>query len=530
MKARITAVIGGAVIAMSAVAPTHAAGATPPSDWAGHAALVGELHARGYLIGDQARFNALKAAAIARAHPGSAAIGTAATTPTPAPSFAGIFDTRLAPSDSTGAVSPKRYIEAINIQMAIYSKSGALIASGDPTAIVNTGPTDLSDPQVIWDKVTNRFYFLYLDTKDDTYRWAFSKTATPRTMTTADWCGYTQDFGYGSNLPDYPKMGQTAGALVVTANVYTTQAYVGSDIASIQKPAGTGAVTTCPANTFKQSIVKALKNPDGTPFASDLEPGVQSKPGTTAWVAGVPDATNSGAVGTFIDLFTVTENADHTISVDAGTEITVPAFSPPAPAPQSGTNATLDTLDGRLTHAVTDIDPSIKGGGHPALWTSHTIAGGSGAELRWYEVDVTAKTLKQEGDITDPNLFVFNGAVTDDRAVNAGKFGSNMIAGVTTSSVNNFPADQAVVKLGSAAASGLIMVHQSPGSDDGFDCFVDPGKAACRWGDYSGGVPDPVAPSGAVVGRGWFANMDAIGGGPNPLSPEWSTWNWALQP
>ena len=29
MKARITAVIGGAVIAMSAVAPTHAAEATP---------------------------------------------------------------------------------------------------------------------------------------------------------------------------------------------------------------------------------------------------------------------------------------------------------------------------------------------------------------------------------------------------------------------------------------------------------------------------------------------------------------------
>jgi hypothetical protein len=530
MRRRFVIAFGGALLAASVVAPAHASSRSVPSDWAAHDAAVRALHTRGYLIGDQARYDALKAAASARAHPGSGTGSPAtATTPAPSPSFGGVADNRLAPSDSTGAVSPKRYIEAINIKMAIYSKTGGTIATGDPTTIVNTGPLDLSDPQVIWDKITNRFYFLYLDTKDDTYRWAFSKTATPSTVTTSDWCGYTTDLGYGSNLPDYPKMGQTAGALIISANVYATQAYIGSDLASIQKPAGSGPITTCPANNFKTSIFKALKNPDGTPFASDLEPGVQANPGTTAWVAGVPDATNSGAVGNFIDLFTVTEKPDHTISVDAGTKITVPSYSPPAAAPQKGTNALLDTLDGRLTHAVTDVDPSIAGSNHPALWTSHTIAGGSGAEVRWYEVDVLAKSLKQEGDITDPSLFVFNGAVTDDRAVNSNKFGSNMIAGLTTSSVNSFPANQSVVKLGSAAVSGLVMAHQSPGSDDGFDCFLDPGRVVCRWGDYSGAVPDPVAVHGATAGRGWFSNMDATGGGPNPLAPEWGTWNWALR-
>jgi hypothetical protein len=414
--------------------------------------------------------------------------------------------------------------------MAIYSRAGGMIATGHPAALPpETGATDLSDPQVLWDGDTNRFYYEYLDVVNDTFRWGFSKTNSPLTVTGSDWCSYEANFGYGSNLPDYPKMGQTRHTLVIGANVYSNPAtYIGSDLDFIQKPTGTTAFTTCPANNFKLSSVKALKNADGTPFASDPNPGVQSNPGDMAWVAAVPDATNSGAIGNYVDLFTVTEKPEGTDSVSAATAIPVTSYSPPAPAPQKGTNFLLDTLDGRLTHAVTDIDPSISGGNHPALWTSHAVAGGAGSKVDWYEIDVLGKKLQQQGSITDPSLFVFNGGVSDDRAVNNGKFGSDMVAGVTTSSTSTFPADRSVVKLGAGPQSGFIMVHMSRGADQGFDCFVDPGRVVCRWGDYSGAVPDPNASAGATVGRVWMSNMDATGGGPNPLAPEWSTWNWAL--
>jgi hypothetical protein len=50
------------------------------------------------------------------------------------------------------------------------------------------------------------------------------------------------------------------------------------------------------------------------------------------------------------------------------------AYSPPAPAPQMNGIHSIDTLDGRLTHAVSAIDPNH--GSSVALWTGHTIFGG----------------------------------------------------------------------------------------------------------------------------------------------------------
>ncbi|TMC49189.1 MAG: hypothetical protein E6J14_08950 [Chloroflexi bacterium] len=528
--------IGAAVLAAGATIPAiPLATRASYNDQAGHDAAVQKLRDRGYLVGDEARYAALKEAAIAKA-PGWQGVAAArpsrppasTAAPAPSPSFGGVRENDLSPSDSTGAIGTTEYVEAINVQLALYSRSGSKIASGPAEKLTGTTHFDLSDPQVLWDKNTNRFYYLYLDVTDSTFRWGFSKSAGPKSVTGRDWCSYTADFGYGLELPDYPKMGQTTHNLIVSANVYAGQAFVGADLDFIQKPSGTATITSCPKGPFAQSQTRMLTNPDGAP-ASDLSPGVQEDAGLNAWVAGLPDPTNSGTfTGSYLDLYEVTETGPGTATVSPATAITVASYDLPAPAPQKGTTAALDTLDGRLTHAVTDRDPAIGG---LALWTSHTVFGGAGAQVRWYEINVTSQTLAQpEGYITDPSLSVLDGGVSDDRAVNAGLFGSDMVAGVTTSSSTTYPADQEVVKVGHAGAqSPLAMVHQSPAADQGFDCFVDPGRFVCRWGDYSGAVPDPAPPS-ATVGRVWLAQMDSVGGGPNPLAAEWGTWNWAAAP
>ena len=278
-----------------------------------------------------------------------------------------------------------------------------------------------------------------------------------------------------------------------------------------------------------------LKTQDGTILTSTPEPAVQVDPRGDGWIVDVPDPTNSGATGTKLELYHVTKNPDGTANIpqNATSEVTVPFYSPPAPAPQMGGPHPIDTLDGRLTHAVAAVDPARGNGNQIALWTGHTIFGGAGAEFRWYEIDVVNAALYQSGDVADPVLYVFNGAISPDRIVPTVlpttrlPYGSNMVTGFTTSASSAFPAIQMVSKIGNNAQSAFVMIKQSPGPDEGFDCFQ---LGRCRWGDYGGALPDPLRPGpGAQTGKVWLSNMWATGE-INPGAATWRTWNWGAVP
>ena len=214
----------------------------------------------------------------------------------------------------------------------------------------------------------------------------------------------------------------------------------------------------------------------------------------------------------------------------------MPQYSPPPPAVQKAAPPippyTIDTLDGRITRAVIAIDPRISGASsHPALWTSHTVQGGAGAQVDWYEIDVVRATTFQTGVVSDPNLFLYNAGIASDRNAATRKFGSNMVVGFSTSGTNAFPAIQMVSKRGSGPPSSIVMIKQSPGPDAGFSCAenpVVPGK--CRWGDYSGAVPDPASPKNGSVGRVWLANQWVTGEDGTLGSAEWRTWIWRAKP
>ena len=498
-----------------------------------HAAMVDYVRSHGYIpIGGDAayqRYSAAAAAAAARLHPRASTAPASSLAPKASPSWQGVDENDLAPPDSTGAIGTKSYIEFINNQIAIYKRSGQLVAKGGTEAVFGGAHLDYSDPQVLWDPATNRFYLLVLNTNDDTFAWGFSKSNDPTIVGPASFCSYVADFGYGSNLPDYPKLGQTTDFLLIGANIYANPVtFLGADIDWISKFQSRRAITTCPAaSTFQQGQQTAIQNADGVTLASTPEPGVQADPSSTGWVVAVPDSTNSGATGTELELYEVTKNPDGTANIPkSGTAVPVAQYSPPSPAPQMGSAHTIDTLDGRLTHAVAAVDPAH--GGATALWTSHAVFGGGGSEERWYEIDVANHALFQSGAATDPNLFVFDGGVSPDRAVKARShaFGSNMVMGFTTSSASTFPAIQMVSKIGAGPQSAFVLVQQSPGPDDGFDCFV---LQRCRWGDYSGATPDPAVRPTATTGKVWLSNMWASGA-VDPINATWRTWNWGATP
>jgi hypothetical protein len=150
-------------------------------------------------------------------------------------------------------------------------------------------------------------------------------------------------------------------------------------------------------------------------------------------------------------------------------------------------------------------DPRV---GHDAIWTAHTIAGGAGTEVRWYEINPWSNNLDQYGNVSDPNLYVFNGTISPDRVVNGSKtgFGQSAVIDVNTSSANNYSAIQLVSVINGQPESPMVMLKQSIGPDVDFTCF-NPNTMTCRWGDYSGAVPDPSASLKGSLGAIWISNQ-----------------------
>jgi hypothetical protein len=445
-----------------------------------------------------------------------APVSTTVGEATVGPSWDGQFQTDLTPPDPTGAIGPNSYIQLTNLRFGIYDRSGGLISQGTMEELSALFGHSLSDPQILWDADTGLFYYLILDFSNNTFGMGWSKNSNPQSS--ADFCKYYANYGYGFDLPDYPKLGTTDDFLLIGSNVFGffgLGEYLGSDVAWLDKPPA-GPLSSCPDPAgFNLGNFIAITNPDGS-FATTPVPAIQTDSSGSGWVVAIPDPTVGGADS--LTVFRVTK-VGSSASLSPGQSIAVPHFSVPASAPQQGTGALLDTLDARLTHSVSGVDPAY---GVNAVWTSHAVFGGAGSEVRWYEIDPMRSTILQSGEASDLALHVWNGAVSSDRAVGpAGSaFGSNMVLGFNTSSPSTHSAVQFVHKLGSEPQSGFVMVKQSPGPNDDFSC------SPCRWGDYSAARGDPMDVSGAA-GTVWLSNEWNVASS-DPDGVDWRTWNWAV--
>lgn len=544
MRNRLVVALAAVTVGLGSTAATFAfagsvsAQQTPSAVSASrHEALVRYKREHGYLPHPAYLKGSSKRAvtgSVAAPDVAAAAVGRA---PVAGTKWVGITDTRHAPADPVNAVGPSSYIQMVNTTMAIYSRTGKLVASASTEKLTGTADeADMSDPQVMWDPATNRFYYAVMNEKTEGIEVGFSKSANP-TSIPGSFCNYHVDFGFGKALPDYPKLGSTTHNLLIGANVFPDDpnADIHADVAWMTKPTGTGTITTCPPqSSFKKGkrtnlLDHSLFEQGWTPV-----PVQQTDPSTTGWVIAQPVFSDLEDKG-IIDLYKVTEKADGTPSIQkTATTITVPVYEDPTAnaAAQKGTTDTLDVLDGRFTHAVSAIDPNH--GGAMAVWTAHTVVHGSStdgtSEVRWYEINVAAHNLFQSGKVSDSKRWVFNGVISPDRTVNAtgAAHGGNMVLGFNTSSATETAAVQMISKVGSQPTSAFVKLYTSPGPDQGRDCRLLGG--ACRWGDYAGAVPDPAASLTAATGRVWLTAMTSTGGGPSETKCEWSTFNWAATP
>jgi len=473
------------------------------------------------------------ATAYAAGAPAATDTTTAGASPTQVRTYNGVRESNSQPSDSTSAIGTSRHIETINTDYAIYSRTGSTpLATGPLTGITGCATASCAndnvfDPQIIWDGQTNRFFFAADDVDESVspannyLSFGFSKTASPGANAATDWCRYV--IGYGTEFPDYPKLGDSKDFGLIGVNVFGSS-FLRSDLVAIGKPP---SGTTCPnPSTFAFGIGKNLRAQGGTAGAFTPVPANQTDANATGYaVARLLSLPSTG--GTALVTFKITKNATtgQPVIQTTGDNVTVPAYKPPADVPQPGTGDKLDSSDTRPSQAVSAVDPLH--GGKVGLWTQHTVLGGPGAQVRWYEIDPVAHTLLQTGTVTSGTSFVFNGAISPDRVVKGttSAFGGNMLITVNQGSSTAKVGIYVASKKGTAAQSTPVLVKLSTNIDQGFGSGC---SGSCRWGDYAAASPDPGAATTGASGAVWITSM--YNGPSNPGGANWATWNAAYRP
>ena len=429
-------------------------------------------------------------------------------------------------SDSNGAIGPSQYIEVTNTEVAIYDRFSTTPKAQDTLENLTGQSGHIFDPMMIWDPDTQRFYYSTADTEYDTDKridFGFSKTSTPSAA--ADFCKYT--IPLGSIHGDFPRLGDTKNFLLIASNNSDSD-YIGSFLYSVAKP-DPAVGSSCPdASTFpKVSQTQPLTDTSGT-GVYDPVPANQVDGSGTGWVI----ARAGKLPASKLTIYKVDEGVDYTtptnpkptldLSKVTPKDLSVDSYNLPADAPQPDTKTLLDTLDAGPTQAVSAIDPYH--GGAVALWVQHTVYGGAGAQVRWYEIDPTTPALFQSGKQSDfLGRYIFNAAISPDR-MNDGQtqqFGDSMILTFNSSSTKQYPDIRMVSKEGSGSVSAEATIKPSLVAETSARGCT---SSLCHWGDYPGASSDPAASSTGSHGQVWLTNMWVRSAG------VWGTWNWTATP
>ena len=474
---------------------------------------------QGYLVPDQRAYERSKAMA-SRANPSLALTAPvfAKRAPSTVSSWQGLSDTDFTPSDSTGAVGTKRFIQLVNSQFGIYDKGATTpTASGSLNTLAGVSSADtLFDVQVIWDPTTSRFFYTMIDEVSQTSNalaYGYSKTASPSSGSSSDWCRYSISFG--GRFPDYPKLGDSKKFALIGINVFQGSLFTGAEALAINKPSSGSGCQSSPKIKTKWPLMSNDSTLAFTPVPANE---IDTK--DSGWIAAIPSTLPSKK----ISLFKVKNDNGEAKIQKTASQLKVSQYDAPVNAPQSGNNVRIDTLDGRLTQSVAAVDPSHND--KFTLWTQHAVSGGAGSKVRWYEIYPSDPKLIQDGSVSDGSTYVFDGAISPNRAVKGSdkSGGKNMVLNLVTSSGSSFPTIKIVSKKAGNGQSSPVTVKQSPGPIAGFDCSDSDQGDPCRWGDYASAPPDPSDSS-----RIWNVSEWASGNKPACTTPLNCPATWRTQ-
>jgi hypothetical protein len=333
--------------------------------------------------------------------------------------YTGLSENGFAPPDSQGAAGLTNFVETQNQDLAIFtpkttgttsvndSFSDFLFTQGGLARASNV--SSLSDPIVVWDDKISRFIVGDQDvdigqtTHNSNFDLAVSKSASPATLTAADWFFYSVSTTQANHDADYPgNFGYNADAFVFTMREFgfgggTTQTLV-TAITISDLVAGNALVTSGAGQNVFQSNLAGI----------DWRPTVMhdAAPGDPMWLLhsargnsnsiddnGGDDDPNQIQVDEMTSVLSTTPVITNTI-------LTVNNYSPAVvPLNPDGTSIIPGrgaTFTGILKAA--EFNNNI-------VASDTTAVGSTEDDVRWYRIDVSSGTpvLADQGNVSGGN-------------------------------------------------------------------------------------------------------------------------------
>ena len=391
------------------------------------------------------------------------------------------FAPNAAPPDPNLSVGATQVVQWVNESFAIFDKlSGALLkgpvagntvfqALGGSCASNNDG-----DPIAQYDKIANRWILTQ-----------FSVSTTPylqcvAVSTTSDATGTYNlySFNYGTQFPDYPKLGVWPDAYYITFNIFNNgRTFAGSKLCAYDRAAmlaGAPATQQC----FQ------LSTSFGGVLPGDLD-------GATLPLAGAPAPfINFGSNSLNLWRFHVDFANPANTTLTGPFNVPVAAFTPACGGgtciPQPGTKNQLDSLADRLMYRFAYRNGTSASAAETAVVNHSVKAGGNkhsqAVGVRWYQISNLTSgtpTIFQQGTFAPDSDSRWMGSIAMDKA-------GNIAVGYSVSSSSTFPSIRFTGRVPTDAL-GTMQAETSlfPGSGS------QTGNLH-RWGDYSAMAIDPV--------------------------------------
>lgn len=383
-------------------------------------------------------------------------------------------DAFTVPPDSNGAIGPAHFVEFVNGRFSVYAKTnGAKVQTMTDTVFwqnagVNLDGLELSDPRIIYDPLSGRWFASQIDLNRtnlvaNRFLLGISATADP----TGVWQAVAWPADPGGTFADFPRLGVDANGVYLTGNQFDGSGnFAGVIITSLPK---VDLLLTTP--TAANRTTSGLITYGNHGFS--LEPVLNFNPvaGNEPVLAAESDGTDF-QYHTILKFFAVSNSATANAVFDAVSNVVVPPYFVPLNPPQPDGLVTLDDGDLRIGSYAVQVGDDI--------YAVHGVELNPGfadgrAALRWYRIGASDRQLRESGTISDTNLDLFYPSL----AVNTKGF---IVIGFNGCSTNTFVSSYAVAGRtinGQTVFGDRVLLKAGAGN---YELSVGGDN---RWGDYS---------------------------------------------
>jgi hypothetical protein len=298
----------------------------------------------------------------------------------------------IEPLDTMGAAGPNNFVAFNNGSFSVFSKNGALVSQVSDTSFwtsaLGSDPGGLSDPRVLYDSASQRWFATMITTDQSTNNkilFARSNTSDPTQGFKA--VSYTTT---NSRFADFPTLGLDANGVYVGTNNFNSTGTTLRSLAIYSVPKADLIAATPSLARLTTSHNALSTSTYGFTFqaAVNYGPKLASDPETII-------STSNSAFSQY-EFVKLSGTGAAGATLGSVTTKTVQTTSDPTNSPQPGTSTTIDNGDDRFSGSAEQMGNF--------LYAVQNITVSGRSAVRWTIADATTFNILQQGTISDPAL------------------------------------------------------------------------------------------------------------------------------